>query len=134
MKTNKNIGLLSAAMITIAMNGAWAETKTDPVVGGAIIAINVDVVATTGYRASQLLGSAIYNDQGKKIGKIDDFIVGSGAKVSIAVIAVGGFLGMGERLVAVPASLFKSNDKGQTVLPGASKDTLEALPEFRYAK
>ena len=134
MKTNKNIGLLCAAMITIAMNSAWAETQTDPVVGGAIIAINVDVVATTGYRASQLLGSAIYNDQGKKIGTIDDFIVGSGAKVSIAVIAVGGFLGMGERLVAVPASLFKSNDKGQTVLPGVTEDKLEALPEFRYAK
>ena len=69
-----------------------------------------------------------------KIGFLDDFIVGSDAEVSVAVVAVGGFLGVGARMVAVPASLFESNDKGQTVLPKATKDVLIALPEFRYAK
>ena len=121
-------------MIMIAMNSAWAEMKTDPVVGGAVIAVNVDVVAATGYRATKLLGSDIYNDKGESIGKLDDFIVGSDANVSVAVIAVGGFLGLGARMIAVPAALLESNDKGQTVLPGASKDSLEALPKFRYAK
>lgn len=132
MKAHMFVGVLSAALIVAS--SAWAQEGSDPVVGGSIISVNVDVVATTGYRASQLLGSAIYNDQGKKIGKIDDFIVGSGAKVSIAVVAVGGFLGMGERLVAVPATLFESNKQGQTVLPGVTKDKLEALPEFHYAQ
>lgn len=134
MKTSKNIGLLCGSLMIIAMNSALAETKNDPVVGGAIIAVNVDVVATTGYRATELLGSTIYNDKGESIGKLDDFIVGSDASVSIAVIAVGGFLGVGARMIAVPASMLKGNDAGQTVLPNASKDSLLALPEFRYAK
>lgn len=130
MKTHKLIGVLSAAIIVVT--GSLAQAA-DPVAGGSIVAVNVDVVATTGYRASKLLGSDIYNDKGEKIGKLDDFIVGSDANVSVAVIGVGGFLGMGARLVAVPATLFESKD-GKTVLTGASKDKLEALPEFRYAE
>lgn len=126
------VGILSAAMILVT--GSWAQKASDPVVGGAIVAVNVDIVAATGYRASKLLGSDIYNDKGEKIGKLDDFIVGSNAEVSVAILAVGGFLGMGSRMIAVPASLFESNDQGQTVLPGATKDQLKALPEFQYAK
>ena len=119
----------------IAVEG-WAEkAKVEaPIVGGAIVAVNVDVVATTGYRASKLLGSDVYNDQTEKIGKLDDFIVGSEAEVSVAVISVGGFLGMGSRMVAVPAALFESNDQGQVVLPGATEERLKALPAFQYAK
>lgn len=132
MKAHMFVGVLSAALIVAS--SAWAQEGSDPVVGGAIVAINVDVVATTGYRATKLLGSKIYNEKGEKIGKLDDFIVGSDAEVSIAVIEVGGFLGMGGRMVAVPATLFESNKQGQTVLPGVTKDKLEALPEFHYAQ
>ena len=112
----------------------WAQKDMDPVVGGAIVAVNVDVVATTGYRASKLLGSNVYNDQGQKLGKLDDFIVGSDEKVSIAVIAVGGMLGMGARMIAVPADLLESNDQGQVVLPNVTVEKLESLPEFRYVE
>ena len=119
----------------IAVEG-WAEkAKVEaPVVGGAIVAVNVEGGATTGYRASKLLGSDVYNDQSQKIGKLDDFIVGSEAEVSVAVVSVGGFLGMGSRLVAVPATLVESNDQGQVVLPGATEEMLKALPAFQYAK
>ena len=132
MITHKWIKILGTMMIV--SSSAWAESGNDPVVGGAVMAVNVDIVATTGYRASRLLGSDIYNDKGDKIGVLDDFIVGSDANISVAVISVGGFLGMGDRKVAVPASLFTSNQKGQTVLPNASADQLNALPEFLYEK
>lgn len=123
--------------LTIAlalMNPTWVQAGDEPVVGGSLLSVNVNVVATTGYRASKLLGAEIYNDAGDKIGKLDDFIVGSEAKVSVAVVAVGGFLGMGSRMVAVPASLIESNEQGQMVLPGGTKERLTGLPEFRYAK
>ena len=132
MNTQWIPGIACAALL--AASGVWAVSHGDPVVGGAIMAINVDVVATTGDRATQLLGSDVYNDQGESIGKLDDFIVGSDARVSVAVLAVGGFLGVGARLVAVPADLLQANDKGQTVLPGGSKAQLEALPAFNYAQ
>lgn len=132
MITHKWIKILGTMMIV--SSSAWAESGNDPVVGGAVMAVNVDIVATTGYRASRLLGSDIYNDKGDKIGVLDDFIVGSDANISVAVVSVGGFLGMGDRKVAVPASMFTSNQKGQTVLPDVSTEQLKALPEFLYAK
>ena len=97
--------------------------------GRTLTAVDVDVVATTGYRASRLLKSDIYNDKGEIIGKLDDFIVGSEEEVSVAIVAVGGFLGM----VAVPAVLFENNSQGQVVLPGGTRDRLKALPAFQYA-
>jgi sporulation protein YlmC with PRC-barrel domain len=132
MKFHLPLCIFGASLLVSPLG--WAESVKDPVVGGAVLAVNVDVVATTGYRASRLLGSDIYNDKGEKIGVLDDFIVGSDANVSVAVLSVGGFLGMGDRKVAVPASLLISNEKGQTVLPDATEDQLKALPEFVYAK
>ena len=135
MKLKTLATLLCALLIvTVQLSSLFAQSGSEPVVGGSIMAVNVEVAATTGYRASELLGSDIYNDKEEKIGKLDDFIVGSNEEVSIAVIAVGGFLGMGSRMVAVPAKLIESNDKNQIVLPGASKDQLKALAEFRYVK
>ena len=105
-----------------------------PVVGGSVIGISVATLSTTGYRASKLLKSDVYNQDGEKIGSIDDFIVGGENEVSFAIISVGGFLGMGDRLVAIPAKLFTSNKEHQVVLAKASKQDLEALPAFQYAE
>jgi len=66
--------------------------------------------------------------------KLGDFIVGSDANVSVAVVAVGGFVGMGTSMVVIRATLLEGDDKGQMALPGAAKDELQALPKFRYAK
>lgn len=90
----------------------------------------------SGWRASKLIGSAVYNDQNQQIGSIDDLIVAPDSKVAIAVISVGGFLGMGSKLVAVPYDHLHfetTKDKGERVqLPGASKGTLDAMPSFTY--
>lgn len=117
-------------------------TKTDlvisksspPIVGGTLLNISVTEIVTTGYRASELLKSDIYNQAGEKIGSIDDIIIAGGSHVSFAIISVGGFLGMGDRLVAVPAVLFENGEKGRIILPKATKSDLNALPEFKYTK
>ena len=49
-----------------------------------------------------------------------------------AILSVGGFLGMGKHLVAVPFRDLQI-DRRQLILPDATKKTLEALPEFKYA-
>jgi hypothetical protein len=67
----------------------------------------VDVVAIAkGYRTSRLTGREVINDRNEEIGKIDDFIIGRD-KVLFTVLQVGGFLGIGSYLVAVP---YKSLD------------------------
>ena len=115
------------------VSSSVAQQTGAPVVGGAIMAVNVDVVATSGYRASKLLGKPVYNNQGEKIGTLDEIIIGSDQMVSVGIVSVGGFLGVGSRDVAVPALLFELNDQGQTVLPDATKEVLMALPKFLYA-
>jgi len=89
-----------------------------------------------GFRASKVIGSTVVNDQNETVGKIDDVIIsGAGAKEPVAVLSVGGFLGMGSKLVAVPYHALKPNpDKNDFVLPGATKDNLKILPEFAYAR
>jgi hypothetical protein len=52
--------------------------------------------------------------------------------LSIAVVEVGGFLGMGKHLVAIPVQQF-SQLAPRAILPGASKEALKQLPEFKYA-
>jgi sporulation protein YlmC with PRC-barrel domain len=87
-----------------------------------------------GWRASKLVGAAVYNDEGKRIGKIEDMIVSPEGKVSVAVIDVGGFLGIGKHRVAIPVDQFSDIMAKKLVLPKATKETLKALPEFQYAK
>jgi sporulation protein YlmC with PRC-barrel domain len=86
----------------------------------------------TGYRVSKVVGSAVVNDANETVGKIDDLIVTPTEKVPFAVLSVGGFLGIGTKYVVVPYSSLKVKDN-QMVLPGATKDSLKALPDFKYS-
>jgi sporulation protein YlmC with PRC-barrel domain len=56
----------------------------------------------SGLRASKLIGSSVYNEQGQQIGSLDDLIVSSDNSLVDAIISVCGFLGIGSKLVAVP--------------------------------
>jgi sporulation protein YlmC with PRC-barrel domain len=94
----------------------------------------VDVLQlATGYRASKIEGSSVYNSDKETIGTIDDLIIGPADPVPYLVLSVGGFLGMGTHLVAVPFSGVQIVDK-QMRLPGATKASLKALPEFKYTQ
>jgi PRC-barrel domain len=74
----------------------------------------------------------VVNEANETVGTIDDLIVTPSEKVPFAVLSVGGFLGMGTKYVVVPFSSLQVHDK-KMVLPGATKDSLKALPEFKYA-
>jgi hypothetical protein len=98
------------------------------------VMLRVDVVRLArGYRVSQIVGKPVYNDAGEKIGTIDDLIVRPDDKVMFGVVSVGGFLGIGDRLVAVPYPAFTSGTDGKLVLAGITKDDLKAAPAFKYA-
>ena len=93
----------------------------------------VDVVkVSTGYRASKVIGASVVNEGNDTVGKVDDIIIGQDGKSPYVVLSVGGFLGMGTKLVALPYEQLKTMDN-KILLPGATKDALKALPEFKYA-
>ena len=100
----------------------------------AVELVVVDVVAVAkGYRTSRLTGREVINERNEEIGKIDDFIIGQD-KVLFTIVQVGGFLGIGSQLVAVPyKSLDLESHKGKILLKGASKEALQKLPKFEYS-
>jgi len=78
------------------------------------------------------VGSTVLNEANETVGTIDDLIVTANEKVPFAVLSVGGLLGMGSKYVVVPFSSLQVEDK-KMVLPGATKDSLKGLPEFKYS-
>lgn len=88
------------------------------------------------WRMSKLVGLDVYNNNNEKIGDINELIADKDGNVQILVIGVGGFLGMGEREVAVNFdSLRMSQDSNNRTLVtlDATKDSLKAAPEWRWA-
>ncbi|WP_203072712.1 PRC-barrel domain-containing protein [Falsiroseomonas ponticola] len=86
-----------------------------------------------GRRASQVIGSTVYNENNESIGEVDDLIVPAAGGQPVAVISVGGFLGIGARLVAVPYERLTHNgERNRWMLQGATKEGLQALPAFTY--
>ncbi|MCK1311812.1 MULTISPECIES: PRC-barrel domain-containing protein [unclassified Bradyrhizobium] len=119
-----------------ALAGIIAVLSIDPALpqaGVALVKVDVSVVAQ-GYRMSKVIGSTVMNDKNEKIGSLDDVIAGKDKKqLDFAILQVGGFLGVGGHLVAIPFESLVIDDTGSKVtLPGASKEELKKLSEFHY--
>ena len=85
-------------------------------------------------RASKIIGANIYNDQGQSIGEVEDLIIQRDGAAPVAVVSVGGFLGIGSRLVAVPLSELRfAEADSRWMLAGATKESLQARPVVSYA-
>lgn len=123
----------SGRMIWIALAITLAASPALTQAAVQLVKLDVSIVAK-GYRMSKLIGSNVINDKSEKIGTIDDVIADKDKKqVSFIVLQVGGFLGMGKHLVAVPYDSLVMDDVGQKItLPGASKDELKKLSQFNY--
>jgi sporulation protein YlmC with PRC-barrel domain len=96
-----------------------------------VVVVDVTAVAQ-GLRTEDLKGKPVMNEKNEKIGTVDDLIIGKD-RVLFAILQVGGFLGLGSHYVAVPyQSLRIGETPNKILLPGASKEALKNLPEFKY--
>jgi ribosomal 30S subunit maturation factor RimM len=95
---------------------------------------NESSVGVLTFRASDLMGANVTNALGDSIGDIEDLIITAADTVPTAVISVGGFLGIGDRSVAVPYTNLKISriDNQQAVMYNATEEELKALPAFIY--
>ena len=119
--------------IALASIAAFTTTTTPalPQAGVSLVKVDFSVVAN-GYRMSKLLGSNVINDKNEKIGTLDD-VIADKKQLNFAVLQVGGFLGVGGRLIVVPYESLVIDDNGQKItLPGASKEELKKLTEYHY--
>ena len=87
-------------------------------------------------RTSQLVGSKVYNNANDNIGSIEDIILKPDGSMDEVVLSVGGFLGMGDKYVAVPFSDLKITRDGSSlkIVTLATKDSLKALPAYQFFK
>ena len=86
-------------------------------------------------RASKLIGTAVKNQAGESVGDINEVVLTKEGQIAAVVVGVGGFLGMGEREVAVSfESLRLSHDenKNAVVSLNATKDSLKTAPQWEW--
>lgn len=127
MRRILNVTLAATLVAGLSAPAAFAQGKPQTI---TIIKVDPQILAT-GYRTSKVVGSTVVNEANETVGTIDDLIVTPNEKVPFAVLSVGGFLGMGTKLVVVPFSSLQVHDKTM-LLTGATKATLQSLPEFKY--
>ena len=72
------------------------------------------------WRASKLEGLDVYNQNNEKIGDISEMLVDSSGKIQAVVVGVGGFLGIGERDVAIPFDQVKFVNEPRAVATTAT--------------
>ncbi len=89
---------------------------------------------TTGqHRASDLINQSVYNRANERVGEVNELVLDQNGQVVAAIIGVGGFLGIGERNVAVNFSQLQMVNDNNTMrlVVNADKAQLQQAPEFR---
>lgn len=126
-----SLALAAAVCATLGPMPAHAQ------VAGATTTVEANVTETTriamGWSVKKtLLGKTVYNEAGKKVGKVEDLIVAPDRNVSYVIVGAGGFIGIGRHDVAIPVTQIQDKS-GRLVMAGATPETIKALPEFTYA-
>ncbi|MBR0960228.1 PRC-barrel domain-containing protein [Bradyrhizobium japonicum] len=97
-------GLAGTALLATA---AFAQAPTATTDKAPTAATATTTSASDQWRASKMSGVKVYNEANENIGSINDLLMDKSGAIKIAVIGVGGFLGMGEHQVAVPYEKLK---------------------------
>jgi sporulation protein YlmC with PRC-barrel domain len=108
--------LLGAPVLTAA---AWADSAPT-----AQAQLQVD--------AENLLGLDVVNAEGETIGEIDNVVIDADGQVRHVIVGVGGFLGLGEKNVALPWDQIVLSADGESVTVPYTKDQLAGLPSHVY--
>jgi sporulation protein YlmC with PRC-barrel domain len=106
----KSVAAGVAGCILLASTAFAAETSTTTTTSTT----RSDTTAASyhgDWRASKLVGVKVYNDNNENVGSINDLLTDKSGTIKAIVIGVGGFLGMGEHLVAVSFDKVKFSDQ-----------------------
>jgi sporulation protein YlmC with PRC-barrel domain len=130
----KKIALLTASLALLASPAFAQDNRT---VGAAPAEAKFSTVSKDEMFSSKLKGLNVYNQKDESVGEIADIAI-KGNQVDALILSVGGFLGMGERYVAVSPSSVNvrrdaKNDKWVATM-NTTKEALKSAPEFTYPK
>jgi sporulation protein YlmC with PRC-barrel domain len=120
----KKLTLLSAAALVVVATAAMAASEMMTSVPSGSLTV------TDWYKQS------VYDPSNSKIGQVTDVLVSTDGKIDALIVGVGGFLGAGQKDVAVSFdSVQKSvRDNKIYLTMNTTKDALKSAPGFRYDK
>ena len=115
---------------------AAAQQPSAPVAEGRFPAAQVmSTVAGDDLTVTHWYKENVYDPTDNKIGEVTDLLINHDGKIDAFIVAVGGFLGVGEKDVAVPFNAIhfttKNNNKWYMVM-NATKDAIKAAPGLKY--
>lgn len=117
--------IVLSAVALIAGGSAFAATES-----GALL----HSVPTSSLTVTDWYKQNVYDPNNNKIGSIDDVLVSRDGHIDALIIGVGGFLGAGEKDVAVDFNAVKETMKDNKVYltMDTTKDALKSAPGFKY--
>jgi sporulation protein YlmC with PRC-barrel domain len=116
------LGAIAAALLA---STAMAETTTTTT-RTEVNSTNVNQAYRGQWRIYKMIGLDVYNQNNEKLGDISELLVDQTGKIQTAILGVGGFLGVGERMVAVNFDQLKFVDQPVETKMASSTQTSTA--------
>ncbi|MBT1510587.1 PRC-barrel domain-containing protein [Bradyrhizobium sp. SRL28] len=104
-------GVAASALLASVAFAQGPSATTDSATTAAPVAASDTSSFKGSWRTSKLVGLNVYNDSNESLGSINDLLADKSGDIKGVVIGVGGFLGVGEHLVAVPIDKVKFVDE-----------------------
>jgi hypothetical protein len=126
------LSVTAVMSIASAMAAGTPSTTTDR--SAADTTAGVAVAAPLGKaEAGKLIGQSVETPSGDRIGEVEAVNIGTDGKVTNVIVGVGGFLGVGERDVALSWKDLQITDNGAKVVTNLTKPRLEAMAPYKYS-
>ena len=125
--------IISATVFAMGVSvAAWAQQPA-PVASGPA---KIFTTLPAGTTVTNFYKQNVYDPSDSKIGDVDDMLIDKEGRVTALIIGVGGFLGMGEKNVAIPFSDVRASEKNNKwyLVLNTTKDALKGAPGFTYDK
>ena len=119
-----------ASILVLPIPTPFAQQSSNPSAAGQSMSSQHGAFSNATH-ASDIIGKSAYGSSGEDIGKIDDLLINSKGQVEMAVVDVGGFLGVGQHSVAIKWDQIKISPSDNRVVVAMSKEQLKAAPEYR---
>ncbi len=134
--------LATTAIAALLTTGAYAQTTPAPAPTQPGMTMPTEaapmVKKAEGHLASNIIGETVYNGSGndaQNIGRVNDIVIGPDGQLKAIVVGVGGFLGLGQKNVALEWNVAQwvERDNDEFIVIETTADALKALPEFDLA-